>query len=178
MKLPEGTFDTNVLIFDDSDRGNLREIYKDWRNLCDKLVAMEARKINLPEGLSESATCLEMGFVRCTENISGANTSFDAYDQKTKKRIQIKACSILPDLTSFGPQSKWDDIYFVDFFKEGKWDGTFDIYLIPSELIYSQNVSKTQTMKDMQELGKRPRFSIYSEIIIKNNIAPVKTGKI
>jgi hypothetical protein len=178
IELPEGTFDTNVLIFEDSDRENLKNIYKNWRNLCDELVEMDARKVNLPEGLSESATCLEMGFFRFTESISTANTSFDAYDPKTKKRIQIKACSILPDLTSFGPNSKWDEIYFIDFFRKGDWDGTFDIYLIPNELIYSHKVNKNQTLKEQQEQGRRPRFSIYKEIILANNISPVKTGKI
>jgi len=178
ISLPEGDFETTVLMFENLDRTKLQKIYKNWRNLCDQLVEMEARKVNLPEGLSESAVCLEMGFVRCTESISAANSSFDAYDLKNKKRIQIKACSILPDLTSFGPNSKWDEIYFVDFFRNGDWDGTFDIYLIPNELIYSHKVNKNQTLKDQQEQGRRPRFSIYKEIVQAKGIKPVKTGKV
>ena len=30
-------------------------------------------------------------------------------------------------------------------------------------------------MRDVQALGKRPRFSIYDSIILKNNLQPVKT---
>ena len=71
-----------------------------------------------------------MGTVRVTSSISGANSSWDCYDVKRQKRIQVKACSVLPDLTSFGPNSQWDEIYFVDFYRQGKWDGTFDIYQI------------------------------------------------
>ncbi|NFN19717.1 Bsp6I family restriction endonuclease [Clostridium botulinum] len=70
---------------------------------------MGARKINLPEGLSESAFCLAKGMFRVTQKISGANTSFDCYDpngQRGNNRIQVKACSVIPDLTSFGPNSE------------------------------------------------------------------------
>ncbi len=74
----------------------------------------------------------------------------------------------LPDLTTFGPNSQWDEIYFCDFSKR---DGTFDIYHIPSNLIYDHFVNKTTTMKDMQKIGKRPRMKL-SEIISINNIPP------
>ena len=116
-----------------------------------------------------------MNCVKITKSISGANTSWDCYDLNSKKRIQVKACSVLPDLTSFGPKSEWDEIYFLNFFKDGKWDGSFDIYKIDNDLIYSQKVNINQTMKDQQKQGKRPRFSIYKDIIIPNGIKPVKT---
>lgn len=103
------------------------------------------------------------------------HSSFDAYCPQTNKRIQVKACSVIPDLTSFGPKSVWDEIYFLDFYKEGEWDGTFDVYHIPNELIYSQAVNKTATLQNFQELGKRPRFSIFREIILAKSISPVAT---
>ena len=78
--LPEGDFDIQVIKFDNSDRLKLFSIYLAWRELCKNLNSMKARGVNLPEGLSESAFCLEMNCFRITESISGANTSFDAYD--------------------------------------------------------------------------------------------------
>lgn len=36
-------------------------------------------------------------------------------EYKKNNRIQVKACSVLPDLTSFGPRSEWDRIFFADF---------------------------------------------------------------
>ena len=130
-----------------SDREILFKIYNhDWRSLCDNLTKIRARSVNLPEGLSESAFCLEMGYWRFTNSISGANTSFDSYDPETNNRIQIKACSVLPDLTSFGPRSIWDKIYFVDFCREQKWDGSFDIYQIENEDIYNHRVNANQTL--------------------------------
>jgi hypothetical protein len=178
IKLPEGTFETKVIVFDISDKPRLYQLYKEWRSLCDNLTSMVARAVNLPEGLSESAFCAEMDCVRCVESISGANTSFDCFNLQTNERIQVKACSVLPDLTSFGPKSVWDKIYFVDFFREGKWDGTFDIYLIDNQDIYGHKVNVHQTLKEQQEQRRRPRFSIYSEIILKKGLKPIKTGSL
>jgi len=84
----------------------------------------------------------------------------------------------LPDLTSFGPTSEWDELYFLDFYREGNWDGTFDIYKIPNELIYNHKVNQHQTMKEQQLEKRRPRFSIYKEIILSNGMTPIKTGRL
>lgn len=176
ITLPEGQFTTEIIQFENSDKKLLFKIYNDWRQLCNNLSLVKARGVNLPEGLSESAFCLVMNAVRTTKSISKVNTSFDAYNIATQKRIQIKACSVLPDLTSFGPKSVWDQIYFVDFYKQGKWDGTFDIYLIDSNDIYTFKVNATETMRQQQEQKRRPRFSIYKGIIKAKKLKPVMTG--
>ena len=176
IQVPEGVFTIDALTFTNVDGQTLNKIYSDWRSLCKQLNAIGARGVNLPEGLSESAFCLEMAAVRVTSSISGANSSWDCYDVKRQKRIQVKACSVLPDLTSFGPNSQWDEIYFLDFFRHGKWDGTFDIYQIKTSDIYNHKVNQNQTFKQQQQQGRRPRFSIYKELIQKQGILPVKTG--
>lgn len=180
IKLPEGVFETELLFFDRTDDPKLKSIYNDWRALSDRLQAMYGRGINLPEVLSESAFCRAMGdsFCRFINPISGANTSFDVFDLKSNSRIQIKACSVIPDLTSFGPKSAWDKIFFLDFYCKGKWDGTFDIYEIPNRLIYGLKVNTGQTFKDQQDQGRRPRFSIFNDIIKKSGIIPINTYKI
>lgn len=176
--LPEGTFNTELQFFGESDRINLSHIYSHWRTLSKTLRKLKSRSINLPEGLSEGAFCLEMKTTRLTNSIPGANTSFDCYDISTNSRIQVKACSILPDLTSFGPKSVWDKLYFCDFYREGKWDGSFDIYLIDNDDIYNHKVNSTQTLKDQQKQGRRPRFSIYKSIIQTKGLRPIKTGRL
>lgn len=175
IKLPEGVFETNVLFFEESDREDLYNIYNIWRSLCSHLTNIHSRSVNLPEGLSEGAFCLEMGVARFTESISGANTSFDAFDLKKNERIQVKACSVLPDLTSFGPKSIWDKLYFLDFYREGKWNGTFDIYLIDNKDIYNHKVNAKQTLKEQQLQGRRPRFSIYKDLIQNKGLKPIKS---
>ncbi len=92
---------------------------------------------------------------------------------KTNKAQQIKACSIDNDLTSFGPKSKWDDLYFVDFYNDGKVDGKFDVYLIPNKYIKNQSLNKNETFTDQQEQKRRPRFGIKKEIITKYKIKPL-----
>jgi len=168
-------------IFDESDRPALREIYYEWRGLSEKLLKIGSRSVNIPDGLSESAVCIALGFVKVlkTKQTKGSQ-SFDVYDLERRKRVQIKACSVIPDLTSFGPRTQWDDIYFADFYRKGLWDGSFDIYLIPNELISNQNVNKGkgQTVKDKQKAMQRPRFSIYDSIIRKYGIPPTLTGRL
>lgn len=178
LLLPEGLIETEVLAFEESDRGRIRKMYDDWRSLSNSLKDFNARGINLPEGISESAFCIEMNTVRITRSIFGANSSWDCYELKSNKRIQVKACSVLPDLTSFGPKSQWDEIYFLDFYREGQWDGSFGIYKIDTDLIYSHRVNQKQTFAEQQAQGRRPRFSIYSGIIEPKGIEPVKIGQL
>lgn len=178
IELPEGYFDVKIQVFEEYDRTMLFDVYAEWRKLCTHLLDLSSRSVNLPEGISEGAFCLEMNAVRILENIPKANSSFDCYFLEKKERIQVKACSVIPDLTSFGPESVWDELYFLDFYREGKWDGTFDIYLIDNEDIYNHPVNKEQTFKEQQEQGRRPRLSIYKEIIANKNLKPVKTGNL
>lgn len=181
IELPEGKFNVEVIQYDKSDDQLLRAIYDEWRSLSNKLISLKGRGINLPDVLSEASFCRHFdaeNTIRVNSGIAGANSSFDAYNIKTKKRIQIKACSVLPDLTSFGPDSVWDDLYFLDFYRNGQWDRTFDIYQIPNKLIYSFKVNKLQTMHDQQKQKRRPRFSIFEGIIKRENISPIKTCRL
>ena len=176
VKLPEGEFQVGVLVFENEDKKYLFNVYKEWISLSKKLKSLKSRAVNLPEGLSESAFCLAMkDTVRVVGNISKANTSFDCYNTKTNERIQVKAASKIPDLTSFGPKSVWDKLYFLDFYREGNWDGSFDIYLIDNKYIYEHKVNKNQSFKDQQKQTRRPRFSIVKSIIKENKLKPLKT---
>ena len=176
FRLPEGDFEVEATRFVEEDRKKLAEMYLKWRDLSDELRDLGGRGVNLPEVLSEGAFSLEMDVLRVVSTISGANSSWDCYDARNHKRIQVKACSVLPDLTSFGPTSQWDEIYFLDFYRNGNWDGTFDIYRIENDLIYNHHVNKNQTLRDQQLQGKRPRFSIYKDLIRKRNLSPIRTG--
>ena len=184
LHLPEGKFNAQVDKYEPSDRAAFEEIYKSWRVLSDQLDAVKARKVNLPDGLSECAFCYFFNFWRTNYGITGAtHSSFDAYDPTTHSRIQIKGGSVEQDLTSFGPDSVWDVLYFVDFYKEGKWDYTFDVYIIDNNDIYNQKVNKNQTFRQQQAQGRRPRFSIKKEIILAKRLKPlytcdIKTGKL
>ena len=178
IQLPEGSFDVEAQSFVENDKIKLRQIYNDWVDLSDELQNIGGRRINVPEALSESIFCIHFNSVRILGNISGANSSFDCYNLDNKKRIQVKACSVESDLTSFGPKSVWDEIYLIHLYPNKKYDGNYKIYLIENDLIYNHKVNKNQTMKDQQSQGKRPRFSIMKKIILKKNIKPVIEAKL
>ena len=178
ITLPEGRFSTELIILEQSDRPNLFKLYNLWRELSRLSTEFKGRSINLPEALSEGAFALEMNVARVVGSIPGANSSFDCYSLANKKRIQVKACSVLPDLTSFGPDSQWDELYFCDFFKSGRWDGSFDIYLINNDDIYDHKVNASQTLREQQKQGRRPRFSIYKDIVTRKKMRPIKTGRL
>jgi len=150
--------------FTKDDLEFFQKIYSNWRDISKSLQSINARGVNLPEGLSEGLFSLYTGFLRMNGvNLPGVSSSFDCYDPINHKRIQVKACSVIPDLSSFGPNSKFDDLYFMDFYREGKWDGSFDIYYIPSDLLYNivLNQKENKTFRDQQIQGRRPRLSLY-----------------
>lgn len=179
INLPEGTFQVQGTFFDESDDEIISDLFQDWLRLSLKLKAFGGRGINMPEVISESLFCRQFdNTIRLNGDSKGGKfqNSFDVFDMARNKRIQVKACSVLPDLTSFGPNSIWDELYFMTFPGYNTPNSKeIRIYKIPNDLIYNQKVSKTETMKEQQNAMRRPRFSIYTEIILKNNIAPVKT---
>ena len=168
-----------VQTFNDKDKSTLKELYGLWIQLNHGMKLCKARAVNLPEGISESAFCMHFGgnYARALKVFKGSG-SFDVINLDNGERIQIKACSVDGDLTSFGPKSVWDKIYFLDFYREGKEDGSFDVYLIPNKKIYLHKTNKNQTMQDQQKEKRRPRFSIKESIIKSYNIKPVKTCQI
>lgn len=183
ITLPEGNFQAKLDIFENKDKVVLKNIYYKWIELSKELKKINSRAVNIPEGLSEGAFCLAMGnnfgrLIDLSKKSYKVNTSFDCYNTETEKRIQVKASSVEEDTTSFGPNSKWDELYFVDFYKEGKWEGDYDIYLIPNQFIYEHNVNKNQTFTQQQSQTRRPRFSIKKAIILTNNLKPLKTYKL
>ena len=185
VQLPSGEYTAELLFFEKKDRKILYDIYKTWVSLSKNLKKVHGRRINIPEGLSEAAFCLEMGennIARFLKLINGKKkkekVSFDCFNIENNSRIQVKASSVESDLTSFGPKSVWDELYFLDFYRNGKWDGSFDIYKIDNEDIRSMSVNKKETLEDQQKGKRRPRFSIIDGIIKPKHLKPIKTGYI
>lgn len=178
--LPEGRFNSTVNVFDESDCTKFLNIYNKWVDINKSLKEINSRCSNLPEGLSEGAFCLAKGFFRKVKNIRGANSSFDCYDPNSedRTRIQIKACSVLPDLTSFGPKTEWDRIFFLDFYVKGDWDGTFISYELETEDINNYKVNSSQTLLEQKNQGRRPRFSISKSLIEENKFISKEIYKI
>src|SRR3989344_6555757 len=157
------------------DRELIRNLYIDWKKLNDRLKAISTRGINLPETISENAFTLFFPDCFRVVSLKGMKCSFDCINVKTGSRIQIKASSIISDLTSFGPRSEWDELYFLDF---SKGDGSFKVYKIEQDWIYKFKVNQNQTFEDQQKQGRRPRFSITYNLIQKKGLKPVRVCKL
>lgn len=170
--LIEGKYYTaEVEIVEKSDAKYLLNMYNLWNELSENLTEYGCRRINFPE-ISELIFCLVYDCWR-TNNISGIeHSSFDCYNPKTNARIQIKATSVKKDLTSFGPKSIWDELYFMNFYPNECYDGSFEVYLIPSDAVYNYKINENQTFRDQQKEGRRPRLSI-NKLIKSLDLNPI-----
>ncbi|MBK3333411.1 Bsp6I family restriction endonuclease [Persephonella atlantica] len=158
-----------IQIFEEVDREIMYDMWNAWITLKNILQSYGGRSPNLPEVLSEGAWCLYSGSVRLIEP-----TSADTYNLQRQEAEQIKASSIEEDLTSFGPKSRWDKLYFLDF---SRLDGSFDVYEIPTDLILNRvlNSQRGETFRDQQLQGRRPRLSI-KRLIRERDIDAVDTN--
>ena len=170
-----------LMTFSKADKKIFKSTFKKYQNINKILKSklMATRIMNFPDALSESIFCLEMncGKLLEAENASGYSTSFDAYDMKREKRIQVK-CSASSGPSSFGPRSQYDEIYFVDFASKGFVDGSYKIYKLKNDDIDNVQVNKKQKLTDQQKQDRRPRFEIRSAIIVKKNLKPICEGKL
>lgn len=166
----------DLMHFNARDRRKWKELFTVWKTLKLGLRDYKSREPTFPEGLSEVAFCLYSGSKRYVALHGVGDRSFDTFNLITGRTEQVKASSVEYDLSSFGPRSHWDDLYFLDFFREGLLDGSFDVYMIPTKQIHSVQVNKKQTFRDQQKQGRRPRFSIKREIIISKHLKPLATG--
>lgn len=164
-----------VSIIEKEDKKMFKQLYKDWKKLNDDLKKIGTRGINIPETITENAFCLFFKDYARVVKLKGMKCSFDCINIKTGSRIQIKASSVASDLTSFGPKSEWDELFFLDF---SKGDGSFKVYKIEPDWIYNFQVNKNQTFKQQQEQARRPRFSIIDNIIKPKKLKPVKICKL
>ena len=170
--------DAEIQIFEKRDWQTIKSLYENWVNLSNLHKEMRGRGINLPEVISEGVFCLEFECARFLGSSGGIRTSFDCLDLNLLKRIQVKATSVAYDLSTFGPRSVWDDLYLVHFLPNGVLDGSYEVYKIDNDVIYSHKVNLNETFRDQQAAGRRPRLSLMRELIIPNEILPFRVGNI
>ena len=168
----------NVIVegdyFDDADYEKIKEIFKKWQGLNADLTSLGGRALNVPDVVSEALYCYFFDAAR-TNAVAGAG-SYDAINISNHHGVQVKSTSIENDLTSFGPTSTWDELYFMDFAPNGSVDGKIDFYKIDVDVKgIVLNASRGETFADQQAQDRRPRFSIKREIINRYGLKPVKS---
>ena len=115
------------------------------------------------------------------------STSFDCYDETTNETVQIKASAGMmddgvrkhDDLTTFGPRSEFDKLFFLDFYSDGNVDGRFEVYEIPPDMAYSAEVKNGVTLQEIldelasgKETKSRPHLHLRKKVIEPNNLDP------
>lgn len=168
-----------IIRFENKDKKALRLSFQGWLQLNKRLRSIgSTRNVNIPEGLTEALFCLDMGSVRVIKTYGGKG-SFDTINLAKKLRQQIKASSSKGP-TSFGPRSFWDpnELYWMDFFKNGGIDGDYDIYKIPDKYIYTASVKKNTRLSDQQKQFRRPRIDFKKVIVKQHKLKPIKSCRI
>lgn len=141
--------------------------YFKWKELNIYLKSLVTRGINMHDAISEPLGCY------CLDLLWNKQSGGDAFT-KDGKSVEFKASSNFDrDLTSFGPKTVFDKLVFLRF------DVNLDILYvydlkINSEQLKALPVSKTATIGDYQNVGKRPRTNVINKVIIPQNIKPTK----
>lgn len=143
-------------------------IYFHWKQLDTELRTISTRGCNFPGELSENFVCYCFGY--CLNKIRGG----DCYDRKNDRVIEVKCSSsdTTDDLSSFSPKETFDNLIFCKVDKNNDEIYFYDTQ-INSDTLKKIQISKDQTIEDQQKQGRRPRFSIYKQIIQENNILPI-----
>lgn len=141
------------------------DLYFNWKKLNAGIKEDYTRGVNLPEAITEPICCYVNNFY-----LSLGEGSEDAIVPNTKELVQIKATSNFnQDLTSFGPQSKFNILHFV---RLNQKEDKMYLYNIPIENLKKVKVNATETYEEQQLQGRRPRFSIIDKYINVYNIQP------
>lgn len=130
------------------------------------------RLSSYPEAFTEELFCKVMYSItgqtyrRLYKDRHGVYTSSDIYCEETGKYIQLKSSTVgfkgnvKPGVSSFGPNSKWDQLYYMYINSDTL---NIKVYMVHGDLknIMCNKTNKT-TFGDQQKSGRRPRFDLYS----------------
>lgn len=157
--------------FTKKDLSLLKEIYFSWKETNEKICSLGARRMTLPEILSEGLACVLLNLVRVNgkNNTTLKSNSFDCLDINKGETYQIKAVSTLNENeiggpTSFGPKSEYDKLILMHFICN-----TDEVrFYIFDDNIQNIKVNKNETFEEQCLKGRRPRFSLLEKILDLN----------
>ena len=172
-KLPitrTGTLTIRGVRFELDDSQKFAQLFFRWLEYKNSGEFVKQRA-NIPEGLTEGLVAKDIPHVYRKQGDNYSNpdrepTKFDCYDKLNDKIVEVKACSIPNDLTSWSPKPYFDIFYFVDF---STLDGKYKIYEISinNDEMMDIKVNSTQTFREVVSRSNppRPRFSVFETFI-------------
>jgi len=155
--------------FQDTDKNSFKQLFQSWKLFKEAGKFVEQRA-NIPEGLTEGIVAKDIeGIYRKGKKYQKESkyptTKFDCYCSIEDKIVEVKACSVPNDLTSWSPKPYFDVLYFVDF---SSMDGKYHIYKInttDSEIKKETVTAGGQTFQQQINSNRRPRFSVFEKYI-------------
>lgn len=155
------------IVIDDARIDATCDAYFKWNYLNTYIKNTSNRGLNMPDAISEPMACYCLGF----EWNRGKEVG-DATDPKTGRKIEFKAASNFnKDLSSFGPKTIFDDLIFLRFNTEEDRLYIYDLN-INSEELDDYPTSKTETIRQKKDAGKRPRISLLKLFVEAKNLEP------
>ena len=155
--------------FEDSDKSKFKKLFQSYKSFKEAGNFVNQR-VNIPEGLTEGLVAKDIEGIywyKSYENKKSKypTTKFDCFCSLENKIVEVKACSITPDLTSWSPKPYFDILYFVAF---SSMDGKYDIYKINTT---DQEIAKEivtaggETFQEQINSSRRPRFSLFQKYV-------------
>lgn len=161
----------NLVQVDERRINTAIDIYFHWKDLDREIKTFSGKRgINFPSELSEYMAAYALGLY---VNQSSGGDAYDMSDPGNPIKIEIKGSSSEKTSApnSFSPSEHYDELVFVRLEKR---DDILNVYRLgmSSDDISYIHVNQSETVRDQQRAGKRPRFSIMDTIITPNNIDP------
>lgn len=154
------------------DLPRINKRYFSWKENGEIDMYFGCRRPVAPEVISEGIPSAIFGYARTNnlplENIEG---SADLVDPVTGDAIQIKSFSSYGDIvapTSFGPHTKFDRLIAMHIKLD---EDKAYFYELPANEYQNWPVNATQTIRNQQEQGRRPRLNLL-KIIKSYKIVP------
>tara|TARA_B100001094_G_scaffold272595_1_gene278517 strand:- start:1884 stop:2669 length:786 start_codon:yes stop_codon:yes gene_type:complete len=147
------------------DKKTLCELYQTYRNKMIKYHEIEMRigkyigRIEgFPDYISENIVlyALIKKNIKCSWNTKSGDIYYYVDDGRVKG--EVKCAQNGP--SQFSPTSEWDTLFFID--ASDHLYGKIKIYMVKNiyNIMQTIKISKTQTVKDQSDQGRRPRSDL------------------
>ena len=154
-------------MIDEARINEVCEAYFRWKDLNTFIKSVSSRGINMPDAISEPMACYCLGLEWNRGSEAG-----DATDPKTGKKIEFKASSNYDkDLSSFGPDTVFDDLIFLRFDLYNNMLHIYDLHMNSVEF-GKMKVNSTETVDDQKRERRRPRVRLIENIIEPRGLEP------
>lgn len=157
----------DFITIDDERIDKTCEAYFKWKDLNTYISDNSHRGIGMPDAISEPIGCYCLGLQWNRGKESG-----DATDPETGAKIEMKATSRFEgDLSSFGPNCRFDDLVFLRFNLPNNQVYIYDLH-INSDQFDQYPANSTETIGDQKKAGRRPHVSLKELFVDARSLQP------